>query len=169
VDKAVINIPGVELNLPRSSFNTLVLCLTVIAVAIVMGTYFSAAGIQVLREVKSSSQGRVIAATTSEEVEFSKTYVFWVPNADNDGKPVEQQQYDNLHKWLIDNMGGYTRWKVEGTSSSSGPETTEGGWFYQTSIRRDKPDVKPQMLYDEHNKLFKQRTLYMIILNHQKP
>lgn len=169
MDTAVIRIPGVELNLPRTSFNMLVVCLTVVAVSIVLGTYVSPSGVQVLREVKSSSQGRVIAASTSDEVEFSKTYVFWVPKLDNNGTPVAPQLYDDLHKWLIDNMGGYTRWQVDGLSNSSAPQTPEEGWFYQASIRRDKSDVAPKTLYEEHNKLFKQRTLYMIILNHQKP
>ncbi len=161
-DAAVISFPGIELKLPGTSVHILLAGLAIIGAIFVYGSFFSERGVQVIGG-RLGVRAQYMQNDPKDTIEFSRTFVFWVPERTNvDKKPFEARQYDELHRWLTDNMGGYTRWKVEGGSGGE----KEIGWFYQASLDRKKADVKPESIYQELKRLFKQENLYIVATTH---
>jgi hypothetical protein len=107
----------------------------------------------------------------TEAKHFQKTLIFWLPDFSTDlhlrhgvspeARKVAEEQFTQK---LTDIFGGWTRWRVEGTD---GGAQAEGGYFYQVSLPRDKPDITVEGIKTIMAEIFDQTTYYVIEIRHR--
>ena len=107
----------------------------------------------------------------NEATHFQKTFIFWLPDFKSDlhltrGTSPEERKTaeEQFTRTLTDMFGGWTRWRVEGTG---GDALTEGGYFYQVSLPKEKPDATVDSIKNMMADAFDQITYYVIEIRHR--
>lgn len=114
----------------------------------------------------------ILLGPQQQSVSFKKTFLFWVPRYEGVGDSSTQHsnnRYDELHAWLINRCGGYSRWEVKGGRYFTGRGNIgEDGYFYQSSVSTDRPEISKEELYHQISTLFRREDLYIIEITHAK-
>jgi hypothetical protein len=99
--------------------------------------------------------------------QFSKTFMFWVPDFSTQTKKFEPQfGEERFNQTLTERFGGWTRWRASG--SGAGAPGVEDGWIYQASLPKaphEDLSVKDvEQIVREH---FREKAIYVVELRHQ--
>jgi hypothetical protein len=107
----------------------------------------------------------------AEAKHFRKTFIFWLPDFSSDlhlrrGTSPEERKAaeEQFTRKLTDLFGGWTRWRVEG---KGGDAPIEGGYFYQVSLPKEKPDATVDSIKTIMADVFDQITYYVIEIRHR--
>ena len=105
------------------------------------------------------------SASSSEAIDFSKTFIFWTPEfkPSNLRPEFAKSAQDTFHKKLKEIFGGWTRWEVHGSDDIS----SEPGWFYQTSLPQDKKQTTDD-IERLLRRIFNQSDYYIVSIDHKK-
>ena len=106
--------------------------------------------------------------TTRTEVQFSRTFVFWVPDFFSPGSTRRlsdpQVAESQFHERLRKVFGGWTRWKATGRGGD-GPQ--EDGWIYQCSLPKAGGTISSKEVERILRQSFGENSFYVVEMRHQ--